>query len=135
MLKKEQGTVGMLRVAHIYQLLGYNVLLPFGDSQRYDLAIEKKGKFERVQVKTITERNGVIQADARVIGHNLNRFNVYHPSAKDFDILAVVEMKTQNVYAVPFDGKQSRIQLRIAETKNNQKKNVRLAVDYLLTGL
>ena len=134
MLKKEQGTIGLLRVAHSYQLLGYNVLLPFGDSQRYDLVIEKNGRFQKVQVKTVTEKNGVIQVDARVIGHNLGRFNVYYPTEKDFDILAVVEMKTQRAYAVPFDGKQRRVQLRVSQTKNNQKKHIRLANDYLLPG-
>ena len=135
MLKKEQGTIGLLRVAHSYQLLGYNVLLPFGDSQRYDLVVEKSGKFQKIQVKTITKKNGAIQVDARVIGHNLGKFNIYHPTKKDFDILAVVEMKTQEVYIIPFDGNLRRIRLRVSRTKNNQKKNIRLADDYLLSGL
>ena len=110
-------------------------MLPLGDSQRYDLVIEKNGRFQRIQVKTITEKNGVIQVDARVIGHNLGKFNIYHPTEKDFDILTVVEMKTQKVYTIPFDGKQKRIQLRVSRTRNNQKKNIRLADDYLLPGL
>jgi len=110
-------------------------LLPFGDSQRYDLVIEKNGKFQKIQVKTVTEKNGAIQVDARVIGHNLRKFNIYHPTEKDFDILAVVGMKTQKVYTIPFDGKHRRIRLRVSQTKNNQRKNVRLADDYLLSGL
>jgi hypothetical protein len=57
--KKQMGTVGVLRVAHIYQMHGYNVLLPFGDCQKYDLVIEKDNRFERVQVKTVNERERV----------------------------------------------------------------------------
>ncbi len=124
----------MLRVAHAYQLLEYNVLLPFGDSQKYDLVIEKGGELKRVQVKTATEKNGVVYADTRVIGHNLKGVNIYHPTKEDFDILAVVEMETQNVYAIPFDGNRKQFHFRTKKTKNNQQKNVRLASEYLLLG-
>jgi len=134
MLKKHQGTIGVLRVAHVYQMLGYNVLLPLGDSQKYDLVIEKNGKLERIQVKTTTERNGVVSASTRVIGHNLKGVNIYHSTKEDFDILAIVEMKTQNVYAIPFDGDRQQFHFRTRKTKNNQKKNIRLAEEYLLLG-
>lgn len=132
MQKKQQGTVGVLRVAHVYQMLGYNVLLPLGDSQRYDLVIEKDGKLDRVQVKTTTEKRGVVTASTRVIGHNLKGVNIYHPTKTDFDILAVVEMKTQKVYAIPFDGSKQQIHFRTKQARNNQKRNVRLAHEYLL---
>ena len=122
----------MLRVAHIYQLTGYNVLFPVGDLQKYDLVIEKKGEFQRVQVKTVTERNGLIYADARVIGHNLKGVRIYQPTESDFDILAIVEMKTQNVYAVPFDGSKRQFSLRMTDAKNGQKKKIYYARDFQL---
>ena len=132
MEKKNQGIVGQLRVAHQYQLNGYNILFPFGDSQKYDLVIEKDGQFSKVQVKTTVESDGYVYADARVIGHNRSRVNIYKPTKEDFDILAIVEMKTQNVYAIQFDGKQRQFHLRTKRTKNNQTKGVRLAEEYLL---
>jgi len=134
MQKKVKGTIGMLRVAHVYQLLEYNVMFPVGDMQKYDLVIEKNGQFERIQVKTVTERDGLIYADARVIGHNLKGVNIYKPEKTDFDILAVVEMKTQNVYAIPFDGTKRQFSLRTKAAKNGQKKNVHAAEKYLLMG-
>jgi len=130
--KKNQGVVGQLRVAHQYQLFGYNIFFPFGDTQKYDLVIEKEGIFKKVQVKTTLAKEGYIYVDARVIGHNLKGVKVYQPNATDFDILAVVEMKSQNVYAIPYDGSQRQFTLRTAIAKNNQQKNVRLASDYIL---
>lgn len=135
MQKKLMGAVGQLRVAHAYQQLGYNVLLPFGDLQRYDLVVEKNQSFSRVQVKTVTSRDGFMYVDARVIGHNRTKINIYKPTRSDFDILAVVENATQTVYAIPFDGSQLQFTLRTKAAKNNQSKNIRNADDYLLTGL
>jgi hypothetical protein len=37
---------------------GYNVLVPWGDNQRYDLVMEKAGRFHRVQCKTAYQRFG-----------------------------------------------------------------------------
>lgn len=132
--KKQMGTVGMLRVAHIYQLLGYNVLLPFGDCQKYDLVIERNGQMERIQVKTVREREGYIYVDLRVISHNMKTASAYRPTKADFDTVAVVEMNSQNVYAVPFNGETCQFHLRTRPTRNNQKKYVRMASDYLLNG-
>jgi len=130
--KKHQGTIGVTRTAHIYQMLGYNVSLPLGDLQKYDLVVERNGKFERVQVKTTTEKNGIIYMDLRTVSHNLKGLSIYKPTVKDFDIAAVVEMKTQNVYAVPFDGRLRQITLRTKSARNSQQKNIRLASKYLL---
>jgi hypothetical protein len=39
---------------------GYQVLVPFGTNQRYDLVLDMDGKFVRVQGKTGRLRSGVI---------------------------------------------------------------------------
>ena len=49
---KLQGNIGAHRAVYEYGKLGYNVLWPLCDSAKYDLVIEKDGKFQRVQVKT-----------------------------------------------------------------------------------
>lgn len=36
---------------------GFNVLIPMGNHQKYDMVIEKNGKFTRVQVKHATEKD------------------------------------------------------------------------------
>lgn len=37
--------------------LGYNVLIPKGNHQKYDLVIENNGKFTRIQVKHASSQN------------------------------------------------------------------------------
>lgn len=122
----------MLRVAHVYQLLGFNVLLPFGDFQKYDLVFEKNGIFTKAQVKTITEKDGVIPVDVRVVSHNRKAAWTYHPTKSDFDLIVVVESKTQHVYAIPFSGKNKRIHLRTVNSRNNQKNGVHYASHHLV---
>lgn len=51
-IPKLQGNVGAHRAVYEYSMLGYNVLWPLCDSAKYDIVIEKDGKFLRVQVKT-----------------------------------------------------------------------------------
>ena len=51
-IPKLQGNLGAHRAVYEYSRLGYNVLWPLCDSAKYDLVIEKDGKFQRVQVKT-----------------------------------------------------------------------------------
>lgn len=121
-----------MRVACVYQQLGYNVLFPFGDMQRYDLVVEKDGKFQRIQVKTVTAKDDYLYVDVRVIGHNRKKINVYKPKKHDFDVLAIVESKSQAVYAIPFDGAQLQYTLRINATKNRQLKRIRMASDHAL---
>ena len=36
---------------------GFNVLIPMGNYQKYDIVVEKNGKFTKIQVKHATEKN------------------------------------------------------------------------------
>ena len=51
--KKQLGERAQAHVIAKFLEVGYNVLVPYGDSSRYDLVIEDaEGRFWRVQVKT-----------------------------------------------------------------------------------
>lgn len=36
---------------------GFNILIPMGNHQKYDIVVEKNGKFTRIQVKHATEKD------------------------------------------------------------------------------
>ena len=55
MNSKHVGDTSEAQVIAALLKMGKNVLLPFGDNQRYDVVIEEKGKFIRIQVKTARE--------------------------------------------------------------------------------
>ena len=50
--KSHQGNVGLGRAIAYYTANCIPVLLPLNDTQKYDLAVEKDGKLQKVSVKT-----------------------------------------------------------------------------------
>jgi hypothetical protein len=51
-ISKNQGNIGVSRAIYEYTRMGYTVLLPFSDSDKYDLVIDNKIELLKVQVKT-----------------------------------------------------------------------------------
>ena len=49
---------------------GYQVLIPFGTNQRYDIVLDIGGGFVRAQCKTARLRNGVIRFSTRSVRSN-----------------------------------------------------------------
>jgi len=52
-------------------MLGYKVLLPYGENSRYDMVAEKDNKFLRIQVKYTTPKNGVLEVNCRSSNNGL----------------------------------------------------------------
>ncbi len=107
---------------------GYVVAVPWGDNQRYDLILERGGKFERVQIKTGRVAKGAIVVDAfsyttkggRGYQGQVEYIGVYCPQLK-------------TAYLVPMEriGKFG-FNLRIDEPKNHQRKRILWAKDFQL---
>lgn len=55
--KSHQGNVGLGRAIAYYTAKCIPVLIPLNDTQKYDLAIEKDNKLQRVSVKTTQSFN------------------------------------------------------------------------------
>ena len=52
MNSKQIGNITELETMLAFMKLGYNVLTPYGDCERYDFVVDVNGKFIRVQSKT-----------------------------------------------------------------------------------
>ena len=108
---------------------GYTVLLPFGDNQRYDLVVDKAGKFIRVQCKTGKMREGYICfPTASCANHcGLGRRD-YRGQADFFGVYCPANDK---VYLVPVKSVGiNAAALRIDPPKTRQKKGIRYAKKY-----
>ena len=121
--------IGEISQAYIVATLlkaGYAVLTPYGDNLRYDLVIEKDGKFSRVQCKTGRLRNGAINFNtASCYGHRDRPRQHYRNQIEYF---AVYYPNDDTTYLVPVDEVGvSTAALRLEAPKNNQVKNVRFA--------
>ncbi len=112
--------------------LGYDVLVPFGFNQRYDLVIDCDGRLLKVQCKTGRLRDGVVQFSARSIQSNTRRTRVRDYSGQ-VDLFMVYCPETEGVYAIPAeDVPNSGMYLRVDSPRNRQTKRVRWAKEYEL---
>lgn len=106
----------------------FEVLIPFGEGQPYDLVVHLDGPtFLRVQCKTAWPRGGCLIFNNRTTDHGRGP-QLYFGLA---DIFAVYFPPSRSVYLVPIDAvAQSEGRLRLEATRNNQRRGVRLAADF-----
>lgn len=134
MISKQKGDIAELKVMLYLEENGYDVLMPFGDKARYDVVSEKGGIFERIQVKYVTMKNGVIKVslcsntkiDGKLVKHKytsgeIDSIIAYCPDNGNLYKLKMSEIKTN-----------TSVYLRVSDTKTNQTKKINFANDYLL---
>lgn len=132
MNNKTKGEFSEARTLYEFQKYGIPVCVPWGDNQRYDMIADFNGKLNRIQIKTSNEEeNGSIKCYCRSSqNHTTNKqcdkyvgevdyFVFYN---QNYDVIALVPMEVI--------GDKSVISLRIAPTKNGQKKGVKFFEDY-----
>ena len=131
---KQLGTWAELAIAADLARRGYPLLFPVGEDCNFDLAIEREGMLERVQVKYSRSRDGVIPV--RCVSHSLTKGVVRQTkryTATMIEWLAVFDGKTQRCFYVPsseLGAGRSLLHLRLDPPANNQVKGIRLAADY-----
>lgn len=113
---------------------GYQVLLPFGTNQRYDLVLDINGEFVRAQCKTGRLRNGVIRFPARSVRTN-GRKIFFRGYSGEVEVFLVHCSETRQIYAVPVEeAPATEGWLRVDPTRNGQQEGIRWARDYELPG-
>ena len=136
---RSKGERSELLIAGALACAGYNVLMPYGQMQRYDLVIEDaNGEFWRVQCKTAwlsKDRSTLQFAGASAhYKHAYERKELVRKHYRgDVDYFAVYSPDLQKTYLIPSTGVGDTMNaLRLVPTKNNQAKHVRWAVEYEL---
>lgn len=106
----------------------YEVLVPFGEGQPYDLVVHLTGReFLRVQCKTAWPNGGCLIFNCRSTDHGRGP----QPYFGLADIFAVYFPPTQAVYLVPIDGVAAfEGRLRLEPTRNNQRREIRFAAEF-----
>lgn len=110
--------------------LGYPVLIPFGNNQRYDLVAEKNGVFVRGQCKTANYVNGCLSFSVA----SVNGFTgVRTPYSDQVDVFWVYSGVSREVYEVPSAIVGiNECRLRIEPAKGGRQDNIRWARDFVL---
>jgi hypothetical protein len=106
---------------------GYEVLLPFGSGQPYDLVVDLQGPFLRVQCKRAWRRGGCMIFNARSTDHGRGPGSYVRLA----DVFGVYLPPSHAVYLIPIDAVAPfEGRLRLEPTLNNQRKRIRLAEDF-----
>lgn len=135
MNSKVVGDISEAAVVAALLKAGYNVLMPFGDRNRYDVVIEHDGKFERVQIKTGRERRGNVVFNTKSsTRRNGQRHEVGYNGQVEF--FAVYDRSRDCVYMVPVDRcAASKAMLRVDKQKAISGPKCLMASDFLLKGM
>jgi hypothetical protein len=108
-------------------------LVPLGENTRFDLVVELKGEFLRVQCKSGRLRGGAVEfATCSWYGHHPNPKVVSRTYAGEIDFFAVYCLETLGVYLIPIKHvpTRSHAKLRVDPPRNNQRRRIRFAADY-----
>ena len=132
MTSKQKGNITELETMLAFIKLGYNVLTPYGDCERYDFVVDVKGKFIRVQVKTSqTEDNGASFIFSGRSSHRKNGSIIHHQyTADEIDYFAT--SFNNKCYLVPVNECGANKRLRLLPTKNGQTRGISWAKNYEL---
>ena len=122
----QKGNVAVAKVLARLVELGFTVLQPFGDCERYDLVTETDGKFQRIQVKMGKLKEGVIVATLQ----SRNEYSGTQYYEGEVDQFAIYCPGTDGTYMIDAADVKSSIQMRLEPPKNNQHKNIKWAETY-----
>lgn len=128
---KERGDISTAMVTAALLRNGETVLTPYGDRLRYDLVLDRNGKFLRIQVKTGRIKAGAVRfKTCSSYAHRGKKDKDYR---EDADCFGVYCPDNGKVYLVPVIevGRREGV-LRVEETKNNQTTGIRLGSDFEL---
>ena len=132
MNSKQKGNITELEAMLAFIKLGYNVLTPYGDCERYDFVVDVNGKFIRVQAKTSnTEDDG---ASFKFSCRSCNRKDgkIVHHTYSNEEIDYFVTTFNGKCYLVPVEECSVEKTLRFCYPQSGQKKGITLAEEYEL---
>lgn len=91
-IAKKQGNIGVAKAVYEYTKMGYTVLAPLSDSDKYDLVIDVDGNLLKVQVKTSRCKTpqGGYTINLKTSGGNTKVNTIRRREATDYDVLFAV---------------------------------------------
>lgn len=96
---KNVGHIAELRFQVKASEMGYTVLIPNGDSEPYDVVLQKDDRFIKIQVKHTTNRSTGATSYRTKLEKGKSRVSY---AEGDFDVLAVYAAPLQTWYNIPF---------------------------------
>lgn len=133
MTSKDVGNITEVSCMLEFMKLGYPVLTPYGDCQRYDFVVEINNKFYRIQSKTANDtylNDGYIVF--RCDNTTTKNGKVVHHSYDENEIDYFSTFYDGKCYLVPVNECSREKRLRFTAPKNGQTKGITFASEYEL---
>ena len=130
---KQKGNITEVECMLAFLKLGYNVLMPYGDCERYDFVVDIEGKLLKIQVKTSSDSHideGYIIFKCANKTTKEGQF-VRHPYTKE-QIDYFMTFYNGQCYLIPVEETSTEKRLRFTPPKNGQLKGISFAKDYEL---
>lgn len=126
----DRGDAGEALVLAALLRAGCRVLVPFGASHPFDLAVLcGERTIIRVQCKVAWHSGGCLEFNSAGTDHG--KGNVSYVGRAE--VFGVADLSSGEVYAVPVAEARTRMtRLRLTPTRNNQAVGVRMAADHRL---
>lgn len=128
----QKGTIAETAIVHAAVKIGVGVLKPVNDGLRYDLVFDLGSRLLRIQCKTAARRGDVLTIPFYSTRRSANGFTKHLYSRAEVDAIAAYSPDVERCYLISFDrfAGRSCIQLRLASTRNNQKRRIHWATTY-----
>lgn len=132
MNSKNKGIVTEIETILAFVRLGYPVLIPYGDNERYDYAVDVKGKFVKIQSKTARPLNDgrSFTFDVRAAYRNGQGEQHHKYTSDEVDYFATAY--NGQCYLIPVGMYSSAAKLRLKPAENGQDYPGAWAKDYEL---
>jgi hypothetical protein len=129
---KAIGAISELKMMAALVDSGYRVLIPYGDSARYDVVIESEnGSFARVQVKTGRLLGGAIEFNG-YSSHTHRGGAATRTYCGEIDFFGIYCPQVDRCYLIPASEINTCGNLRVKPPRNGQTRGIRWATDYAL---
>ena len=127
----QKGAIAEAAIIHQAAKLGIPVLRPTTD-ERYDIVLDLRGRFVRVQCKWAPLYGEVVIFRCRSCRRARAALRHRSYSSEEIDAFAAYCADLERSFYVPMEIAQNRlaIQLRISPTQNNQRVGVNWADDF-----
>lgn len=129
---KYKGNITEIESMLAFMKLGYNVLTPYGDCERYDFVADVNGKFLKIQCKTSSSiDNGASYKFSCRSTHKVNgqmKMTKYETDEIDYFSTCF----NNKCYLIPLSECGSDKILRVIPPKNGQTRGINYAKDYEL---
>lgn len=131
---KQRGNVTELECMLAFLKLGYNILIPYGDCERYDFVVDINNHFYRIQVKSANTNHieeGYIEFNTANKTTRNGKF-IRHAYTEDQIDYFMTSYNSQT-YLIPVNEcSKTAKRLRFIPPKNGQTKGITFASDYEL---